>query len=470
MRELVGTVRLYLFQRDAGANLEFRRQVARVSHQGMRALTGGMAVFLGLAVLSQRFLNVETDDLLPARVMIGAIGAGTVSFLLSFLPWSRRHSVLLGCATIYVMTMSMVWSMFLTIAEDPQVPAAYIGEIVFMLTAAVLMLSLHPLHALWLGLALSVNVQIAEWRAVKSGVLLESQTTSPGEHAILIFAVLFVAALAAVSYRRYYMGFLAHQHEIQAAESARKFQSELLLAENAASMGRFAATLSHEINTPLGALMSCSQSLQSIPGKKKDASPQRLVKLDGLSEQLASSIRESAQRLSDVVIRMQRITNLDRAEMLEVDLNELLRDVIAVFDSGKHGEVAVSLEAGDLPKTMARPQQLSAVFTNLIQSGTDDMEGRGTLLIRTEGNPSELLVSLHAAHIVLDPEMVKSRFEPGFQAEGGRMAGSDWSLFSTREMVRRHGGDIMVESSPETGTTLNVRLRVIPIAGSMSGA
>lgn len=461
MDTLLKQIRLYLIQSDARADEDFQRHAAHLSYVGLRILSGGLSLFLGFIILAHVVFDAETGGLLPFRAVLGGMGVGIVTFVVSFLPWDHRHSVLIGSISVLLMTMSIVWSAFLSVAGDPYAPATTNSEVLLMLLIAVITLALHPLHTLWLGAALAVNVTFAEMMAVSTGLIAPEQRTSATGYAALTVCVLFATGISAVTYRRIYGNHLGHRHELEAAESARAAQSQLLLSESAASMGRLAATVSHEINTPLGALMSSSQLLLDFPEKKRQATPEKRQKIEAIEPGLVKGIYTSAGRLKEVVERMQRITNLDRAEILEVHLNELIQDVLHLFGVGKPPGLSVAFSPSELPAMTARPQQLSAVFSNLMHSAAGRLGQSGSITIASRRRDACAEVTIHDDGTPLAPEIARALFEPGFQVTDTRIAGSDWGLFSSREMIRRHGGDITVESTEAAGTTVTVTLPLV---------
>src|SRR5215831_11155755 len=111
------------------------------------------------------------------------------------------------------------------------------------------------------------------------------------------------------------------QNELRAAEELRRAESRVLLSENAASVGRFAAALSHELNSPLAVLKSAFQTYGNLTEKKATLASDKLKELEEIEARLRNSITESVERLHQIVLRMQRFTNMDRKEVLPVDLN-----------------------------------------------------------------------------------------------------------------------------------------------------
>jgi nitrogen-specific signal transduction histidine kinase len=205
-------------------------------------------------------------------------------------------------------------------------------------------------------------------------------------------------------------------------------------ADNAASLARLAATLSHELNSPLGALKSSTNSLLTVAEKMSSKPDPRLVTLE---RDLAHVIRESAQRLEQIIGRMQRFSNLDGAAIRHVDLNQVLNDVAVL--SGTCGRVQIDLSP--LPLVVAQPQVISGVFATLLQESAGGDEP-----VKVTARATESEVELHisnASAVSLEPE---------FQVQAGRIGGGNWTLFNVRQLIRSQGGDVRLEDGGVTIT------------------
>ena len=123
--------------------------------------------------------------------------------------------------------------------------------------------------------------------------------------------------------------------------------------------GRFAAALSHEMNTPLGALGSSIDTLSSLVEKARS---QPSGGLDEAAIEITGTARQSLGRLRETLERMRHISNLDRAEVQMVNLNELWVNLVALLGGELGDRAEVKLDLKPLPPMKCRPQQLSAVF------------------------------------------------------------------------------------------------------------
>jgi signal transduction histidine kinase len=237
----------------------------------------------------------------------------------------------------------------------------------------------------------------------------------------------------------------------------REAESHALLAENAALMGRFAAALTHELNSPLGALRSALDSSRVLAERDQKTAEACSEDRD-LREDLRRTMLKATDRLVDVVSRVKRLTNLDRSDVLTVDLNDLVRDVMDLVRPTLREQVDVELELGSLPLLHARPQQISALLMAVIQNAIDESNGARRVRITTRRDDRMVEVLVQDDGRGLSAEELESIFEPSFHVKGERIVTGNWSLFSAHQVARAHGGRIEIRSLGETGTSLSIQL------------
>ena len=88
---------------------------------------------------------------------------------------------------------------------------------------------------------------------------------------------------------------------LETAEKLRQAEARNLLSENAASVGRLAAALSHELNSPIGALVSGVDTLLLLAARQAHSSPPEQQRLIVLQNELRKSIQQSTDRLREIV-------------------------------------------------------------------------------------------------------------------------------------------------------------------------
>ena len=87
-----------------------------------------------------------------------------------------------------------------------------------------------------------------------------------------------------------------------------------MLSDSAASMGRLAAALSHELNNPLGALKRSIDTIARLERERSEMTARKRAAAGEVKAKLWGTARSSVERIQGTVRRIQRFTNLDRAE------------------------------------------------------------------------------------------------------------------------------------------------------------
>jgi signal transduction histidine kinase len=166
-------------------------------------------------------------------------------------------------------------------------------------------------------------------------------------------------------------------------------------------------------------------------------------------ESLVGEIRTSAGRISELVAAMKDYSHLDKAPFESLDLHDGLESTLVILGHKfKRGVKVVRDYDRTLPKICAQGGELNQVWTNLIVNAVDAMDGKGTLTIRTGRERDCVLVEIGDTGPGIEPELQRRIFEPFFTTKdvgSGTGLGLD---ISYRIVVRRHHGDIRVESTP----------------------
>jgi light-regulated signal transduction histidine kinase (bacteriophytochrome) len=186
-----------------------------------------------------------------------------------------------------------------------------------------------------------------------------------------------------------------------------------------------------------------------VAAKGEAAGPDEKLRLNVLKADLKQAMDASLERMQDVIERIQRFTNLDGAEVQAVDLEKLWADAIALGRGpGEGDETAVSLRADAIPAVTARPQQLSTAFSGLLSFLRSCFEDRETAIaVSLEHRGSTVAARVEGVGIDLATDRLRSLFQPQFEIAEGRVSMGNWSLFSARQLIRAHGGEMAVEQS-----------------------
>jgi signal transduction histidine kinase len=166
-------------------------------------------------------------------------------------------------------------------------------------------------------------------------------------------------------------------------------------------------------------------------------------------ESLVGEIRNSAGRISELVSAMKDYSHLDPGPFERVDIHEAIDNTLLILKHKWKKSVNLVREYDrNLPKVCAQSGELSQVWTNIIDNAIDAMSGQGTLTIRTSRDRDCVLVEIGDTGTGIPPEIQRRIFDPFFTTKDvGKGTGLGLDI-SYRIVVRRHHGDIRVESQP----------------------
>ena len=158
---------------------------------------------------------------------------------------------------------------------------------------------------------------------------------------------------------------------------------------------------------------------------------------------LLSEIKESTQRVSNLVAAVRSYSQLDRASVQRTDVTEGLQSTLTVL-AHKLSGITVARELDEIPQIEAIPGELNQVWTNLIDNAIDAMDGSGTLRVSTSATDREVVVEIADSGPGVPDDVLPHLFEPFFTTKDvGHGTGLGLDI-SRRIIVDRHAGDISV--------------------------
>jgi C4-dicarboxylate-specific signal transduction histidine kinase len=189
----------------------------------------------------------------------------------------------------------------------------------------------------------------------------------------------------------------------RAEEAYYEAQAELTRVSRVSALGTLAASISHEVNQPLAAVVTnadaCAMWLDTDPPNRGEA------------RAAVDSIAREGTRASDVVRRIRAMFTKGDAERTNVQLNDLINEVAVLMQTElSKGDVTLSTElARDLSPARADRVQLQQVIVNLIQNGIEAMSNvmdrPRRLVIRSEIIPDgKVLVAVRDSGVGIDPK------------------------------------------------------------------
>ena len=268
----------------------------------------------------------------------------------------------------------------------------------------------------------------------------------------------------------------------QANAELKAAHSQLLQQEKMASIGLLAAGVAHEINNPIGFIISNLGSLGKylerltdfidFQGRliasradeeltaQQDAERIRL-KLDFIKDDVSDLIAESlegAARVKKIVQDLKGFSRVDQADFKETDLHECLDSTLNIAWNELKYKTKVIKEYGEVSRIMCYPQQLNQVFLNLLVNAAQAIADKGVITIRTWEKDNRACVAISDTGSGIAPEHLQKIFEPFFTTkEIGKGTGLGLSVVFDI-ITKTHHGEIGVESEVGKGTTFTITL------------
>ncbi|TWD74860.1 cyclic nucleotide-binding protein [Kribbella amoyensis] len=166
------------------------------------------------------------------------------------------------------------------------------------------------------------------------------------------------------------------------------------------------------------------------------------------TESLMNEIDDSVTRISTLVGAAKQYSQIDRAPFQVVDLRELLKSTLVMMSGKLQGLEVVKDFDPDLPPIPAYAAELNQVWTNIIDNAVSAMDGTGTLTLRTKRDGAYAVVEIGDTGPGIAPEIRRRIFEPFFTTKPiGEGTGLGLDI-SWRIVVKKHHGDLRVESAP----------------------
>lgn len=247
--------------------------------------------------------------------------------------------------------------------------------------------------------------------------------------------------------------------ERKSAEDAlQTMRAELAHVSRVTMMGELTASIAHEVNQPLGAIMNYASASRRLLA----ANPDERARVD----QALAKIVEDARRASDVIARIRALSKKKPTEKTLVAVEDLIGDVVAVANyemSARGVTVRVDLADG-LPRLKVDRIQIQQVLLNLIINGAEAMESLSpkdriieiTVQLRAESTPALLLcIRDHGAGVQLADE--RRLFTPFYTTKS---KGLGLGLAISRSIVEAHNGNLSLVPSEQPGATFQLLLPV----------
>ncbi len=233
-----------------------------------------------------------------------------------------------------------------------------------------------------------------------------------------------------------------------------KAQEHLINTEKLASLGRMAAGVAHEINSPLTGIVTFAHLMLK---RTPDENTQDIEDLETIIDQ--------AERCSRIIRGLLGFSRKSASEKSMVDLNTLISNTLAmVRHQSRFLDILFDLQLDyAIPKVHVDPNQIQQVFLNLLINAADAMEKKGKVTLATR------LIENHAAKFVefeitdtgsgIPQDILDKIFEPFFTTKPAGK-GTGLGLAVSYGIIKKHEGTIIAKNAPGSGASFYIHFPV----------
>jgi PAS domain S-box-containing protein len=274
----------------------------------------------------------------------------------------------------------------------------------------------------------------------------------------------------------------------------KKLESELYQAQKLESIGRLAAGVAHEINTPVQFVSDNCYFLRDAVAQIRDVlrvyqeivaattagrltpehararveAAESAADLAFLNENMPTAVErslEGLERVASIVRSMKEFSHPDTTAMSSADLNAAIRSTLTVARNEYKYVADVETQLGELPPVICHVSEFNQVFLNILVNAAQAIaavvagtERRGIITITTRQEGDFVVVSVQDTGVGIPEAIQANIFDPFFTTkEVGQGTGQGLSI-ARSVIVDKHHGSLTFESVPGVGTTFFIRL------------
>jgi signal transduction histidine kinase len=243
----------------------------------------------------------------------------------------------------------------------------------------------------------------------------------------------------------------------------RHTQASLVQSAKMAALGKLVAGITHEINSPVGAIRSTVDTLGRALAKLRDpsassdrdgAAPEADRAFDVVA-QSSGVIGDAAERITGIVGNLRNFARLDEAEFQIANLEEGLDSTLAVMDIGEN--ITITKKYAGVDPVYCSPGQLNNVFMHLITNACQAVGDEGTIALTTFQDDTHVNVQIGDSGRGIPVEQLAQIFDFDFRAGASRVK-MGMGLVADYNVVQALHGELAIESQVGVGTQVTVRL------------
>ena len=410
-----------------------------------------------------------------------AVVVGSLEAFLSSLRFSRRRVIVAfnwaSAAVSICLTSSVMESIFgsvVTLRDQPLTPS-------FWAAICTLALSQYVFNSGIVGIGGALKTDQPIWQTWRKHYLWTSLTyfigaLSAGVIASLVYFIgvyafvitLPIIAIIFLTYRTYLRN--VETSAAQAAQAERhvkelshyiaeqeRIREQFSQMEKLSALGELASGVAHDFNNTLAGILGRAQLLQ------RSNDPEKVKRGLDIIIKTAEDGAKTVKRIQDFA-RQRRDHNFElvSVDQILLDASEITRPRWKNCAEASNIHITVNLQIGSNAMVMGDDSELREVLVNMVFNAIDAMPEGGTLSLITQTDDESVIIKVVDTGVGMYPEVRSRIFDPFFTTKG--KAGLGLGLAVSFGIIRRHGGNIDVESRYGKGTEFRITLPLAKIA------
>lgn len=248
----------------------------------------------------------------------------------------------------------------------------------------------------------------------------------------------------------------------QAEENLRSTQSQLAHMSRVTTMGELSASIAHEVNQPLSAVVTNGNAcLRWMALAEPNLDEARAA---------VTAIVEEGRRASDIIARIRALMKKSPPQMTQLDVNDLIREVLILINHEvQRNRLTLHTDLTEGPTAvMGDRVQLQQVILNLVMNAVESAgttaESQTEVLVTSRNDENQVTVAIRDSGVGIDPKNLDQLFNLFFTT---KPHGMGMGLPISRSTIESHGGRLWAASNPSRGATFQFTL---PAQFSVSAA
>lgn len=236
----------------------------------------------------------------------------------------------------------------------------------------------------------------------------------------------------------------------QRTRELQETQAQYLHVEKLSAIGKLSASIAHEFNSPLQAVMTVLKILKMNE------------KLDAEEGKLLQAAIEESKRMKNLIWSLRDFNRPSSGRKTLLDVHATITSLLLLYKTDfSRKKILTKLNFADrLPQILAIPDQIKQVFINLLNNAADaTLESGGLITISTWREKDKVAVAIEDTGIGIPPEKIDLIFQP-FYTTKPEIKGTGLGLSICHGIIQNHNGEIRVESEPGKGSTFTVLLPI----------